>query len=191
MAHRRVADLERNQARGYADGVDALHRPMETILLAILTLLVVGVLALLWRMQKRVEVLQEKIGGLASLDFVPDRLQALARQVETLDLDPVCASLERVVERVQRVEDLASTATAIPSAPPERKQIVRALIVRNLRDEGYEAIRILSPEADLDAEKVVVQVQAVRRGVSCNGTVEVDHEALGGIQLEPSYSAFP
>ena len=164
---------------------------METILLAVLTLLILGVIALLWRMQKRVEVLEEKIGGLATLDFVPDRLQALARQIETLDLDPICATLEKIVERVQRIEELASTAAPLQSAPPQRKQIVRALIVRSLRDEGFEAIRILSPEADLDAEKVVVQVQAVRRGVSCNGTVEVDYEALGGIQLEPSYSAFP
>lgn len=165
---------------------------METTLLALMLLLLCAALALLWRIHRRLERLDEKIRSLAPLDFVPDRLQVLAKRIESLDLDPMHATMDALVERMQRIEDLASTAAA-PATPeaPARRQVVRAVVVRGLRDEGFESVRILSEESELDAEEPEIQVQAVRRGVQCAGTVRMVNGGVLEHHLQPSYSAFP
>ena len=164
---------------------------METTLLALVALLLVGVLVLLWRVHRRIAALEDTARALGTLDFVPDRLQVLAKRVEALDLEPLQLTLDGFGARMQRLEDLAGTAPAGPTEMPDRRRIIRALVVRALREEGFESVRILSEESELDGDSMDVQVQAVRRGVQCAGQVEIADGGIAGIHVEPSYSAFP
>jgi len=164
---------------------------METTLLALALLLLTAALVLLWRLQRRVAAVEDKLRALATLDFVPDRLQLLAKRIEGLDLDPLHAAMDGFGERMQRLEDLASTAVPSQAEMPDRRRVIRALVVRALRDEGFESVRILSDEDELDGDSMQVRVQAVRRGVQCSGKVEIADGGLAGIDVEPSYSAYP
>ena len=164
---------------------------METTLLALALLLLAAALVLLWRLYRRTAAIEDKLRALSALDFVPDRLQMLAKRIEELDLDPLHGAMEGFGERMQRLEDLASTAAPASNEMPDRRRIIRALVVRTLRDEGFESVRILSSEDELDGDSMEVRVQAVRRGVQCAGTVEIADGGLAGIHVEPSYTAFP
>ena len=164
---------------------------METTLLVILALMLAGTLALLWRLRLRVLELEETLRSLAPLGFLPDRMQALAKRVEALDLEPTAKEIERLAGALQRLEDLAISAPQQPQEEFDPVRAARAQVIRALRDEGYTSIRIVAEEEDFAAEPAVLEVHAQRNGVLVRGTVELSDGEIGALDLEPSYSAFP
>ena len=166
---------------------------MDPTLIAVcaLGILLLGMLALLWRLRTRVDELEEGLRSLAPLNFLPDRTQALTKQVEALDLEPLAKEIERLAAGLQRVEDLAVTAPTQPQEAPDPIQVARATIVRTLRDEGFTAIRVLAEPEEFTAEPARLAVQAQKHGVLVTGAVELVDGEVGAVDLEPSYSAFP
>ncbi|MGB0952485.1 MAG: hypothetical protein ACPG31_04630 [Planctomycetota bacterium] len=146
---------------------------------------------MLWRMYGLLESMQSRLKELSSLAFLPDRVQALAKELEALAVDDVRAELEQLHQDLTRLEDVVSVPVAAPSDPPSRVQQVRALVTRFLREEGYLSVVIQSEDADLDLDPAVVAVQAVRKGVLVQGTVEVVEDHIAEVRLDPSYSSFP
>lgn len=160
------------------------------LLVAIIVLAgVTGVM--LWRMHGLLESMQGRLKELSALAFLPDRVQALAKELEALAVDDVRAELEQLHQDLTRLEDVVSVPVAAPVEPPSRVQQVRALVTRYLREEGYLSVVIRSEDADLDMDPCVVSVQAVRKGVMVQGTVEVVEDHVAEIRLDPSYSTFP
>lgn len=147
--------------------------------------------AMLWRMYGLLESMQERLKELSSLAFLPDRVQALAKELEALAVDDVRAELEQLHQDLTRLEDVVSVPVAAPTEPPSRVQQVRALVTRFLREEGYLSVVIKSEDAELELEPAVVAVQAVRKGVMVQGTVEVVEDHVAEVRLDPSYSTFP
>ena len=164
---------------------------MQYALLAAVLVLAVVTGVMLWRMYGMLESMKDRLKELSALAFLPDRVQALAKELEALAVDDVRAELEQLHQDLTRLEDVVSVPVAAPVEPPSRVQQVRALVTRFLREEGYLSIVLRSEDADLESEPCVVSVQAVRKGVTVQGTVEVVEDHVAEVRLDPSYSTFP
>ncbi|MFK5956358.1 MAG: hypothetical protein QM477_07950 [Planctomycetota bacterium] len=164
---------------------------MEIILLVLVLLLLGACLVLIWRVHGRMAGAEERLKELGSLAFLPDRVQALAKELEALAVDDVRAELEQLHQDLVRLEDVISVPVVAPAEPPSRIQMVRALVTRFLREEGYLSVVIVSEDSDLQENPVSVSIHAMRKGVLVQGTVEVVDNHVAEINLDPSYSTFP
>lgn len=164
---------------------------MELILLALVLLLLGAASALIWRVHGRMSGMEERLKELSALAFLPDRVQALAKELEALAVDDVRAELEQLHQDLVRLEDVMAVPVAAPVEPPSRIQMVRALVTRFLREEGYLSVVIESEDAVLDENPSSVAIHAVRKGVLVQGTVEVVDDHVSEVSLDPSYSTFP
>ncbi|MDA0666287.1 MAG: hypothetical protein O3A95_01760 [Planctomycetota bacterium] len=164
---------------------------MELILLVLVLLLLGAASALIWRVHGRMAGMEERLKELSALAFLPDRVQALAKELEALAVDDVHAELEQLHQDLVRLEDVIAVPVAAPVEPPSRIQMVRALVTRFLREEGFLSVVIESEDAALDENPVFVSIHAVRKGVLVQGTVEVVDDHIAAVSLDPSYSTFP
>ena len=164
---------------------------MELILLAIVLLLLGAASALIWRVHGRMAGMEERLKELSALAFLPDRVQALAKELEALAVDDVRAELEQLHQDLVRLEDVMAVPVAAPVEPPSRIQMARALVTRFLREEGYLSVVIESEDAALEENPVAVSIHAVRKGVLVQGTVQVVDDHVAEVNLDPSYSTFP
>ena len=147
--------------------------PLELALIVLLALLLGVALFALWRLARRVEEMGERLQEFSALSFLPDRVQALARALEAADLGSLHTRLDRFAEGLARVEDLAAAPPETGTSPGSRPQAVRARVLRLLREEGYQSIRILSEEEKLAEDPATVRIQATRRGTLVQGRVLV------------------
>ena len=164
---------------------------MDILLLAFVVLLVGASCALLWRMRSRLIAMEDRLKELSSLAFLPDRVQALAKELEALAVDDVRAELAQLHQDLVRLEDVVSAPVTAPVEPPSRVQRVRALVTRFLREEGYLSVVIRSEDQALTENPAAVTIQAVRRGVVVQGVVQVVDDQIAEVRLDPSYSTFP
>ena len=164
---------------------------MDLILLVLVLLLLGAASALIWRVHGRVAGMEERMKELSALAFLPDRVQALAKELEALAVDDVHAELEQLHQDLVRLEDVMAVPMAASVEPPSRIQMVRALVTRFLREEGFLSVVIKSEDAELEENPVAVSVHAVRKGVLVQGTVDVVDDHIAEISLDPSYSTFP
>jgi len=164
---------------------------MEIILLVLVLLLLGASAVLLWRVHGRMAGVEERLKELSSLAFLPDRVQALAKELEALAVDDVRAELEQLHQDLVRLEDVVSVPAVALVEPPSRVQMVRALVTRFLREEGYLAVVIDSDDSALQENPASVSVHAVRNGVMVQGTLEVVDDHVAEVSLDPSYSTFP
>lgn len=164
---------------------------MELALLVLACLLGGGALVALWRQHRRLLEIEERIQEAAPLSFLPDRVQAVARAIEGADLHGLHERVEGIAAGLARVEDLVVAPASGQGASGSRAQQVRARVLRQMRDEGYGSIRILSAEQDLESDPSEVRVQALRRGVLVSGSVQVAGDEVVEIRLDPLYTAFP
>jgi hypothetical protein len=164
---------------------------LEVGLLVVLCLLLAVVIGLLWGQRGRLASLEEKLRELGTLAFLPDRVQALAKELEALAVDDVRAELEQLHKDLVRLEDVVSVPVAAAAEPPSREQIVRAVVTRYLREEGYLAVAIVDEESEFHADPAQVKISALRNGVQMHGQVEVVGEMIGAVELDPSYTSFP
>ena len=168
-----------------------LPTALELALIVLLALLLGVALFTLWRQGKRLEEMTERLEEFRGLAFLPDRVQTLARVVEAAELGALHERLDRFGEGLSRVEDLAAAIPETAAISGSRQQSVRARALRFLRDEGYLATRILSEDAELEADPAEVRVQALRRGTVVRGRVLVVGDEVAEIRLDPHYTAFP
>lgn len=164
---------------------------MELILLVVVLLLLGAACALIWRVHGRMAGMEERMKELSSLAFLPDRVQALAKELEALAVDDVRAELEQLHQDLVRLEDVIAVPVAAPGEPPSRVQMVRALVTRFLREEGYISVVIDSEDGALEENPVSVLIHAVRKGVMVQGAVQVVDDHIAEVSLDPSYSSFP
>lgn len=164
---------------------------MELALLVVVCLLVGVAIALLWLQRSRLAALEEKLRELGALAFLPDRVQALAKELEALAVDDVRAELDQLHKDLVRLEDIVSVPTSTPAAPPSRDQLVRATVTRYLREEGFLSVVLMDEESNFADDPVIVQISALRNGVQMRGSVEVQGEMIGAVELDPSYTSFP
>lgn len=164
---------------------------MEIVLLVVVILLIGASSALVWRVHGRMAGMEERLKELSALAFLPDRVQALAKELEALAVDEVRGELEQLHQDLTRLEDVVSVPVLAPAEPPSRMQRVRALVTRFLREEGYLSVVLRSEDDAFDRDPAVIEIQAVRRGVMVQGTVQVVDDHIAEVQLDPSYSTFP
>lgn len=164
---------------------------LEVGLLVVLCLLLAVVIGLLWGQRGRLTSIEEKLRELGTLAFLPDRVQALAKELEALAVDDVRAELEQLHKDLVRLEDVVSVPVAAAAAPPSREQIVRAVVTRYLREEGYLAVAIDDDESEIHNDPAQVTISALRNGVQMHGQVEVIGDMIGAVELDPSYTSFP
>lgn len=164
---------------------------MEVILLVLVLLLLAAIFAVLWMARGRIHAMEAKLRELSSLAFLPDRVQALAKELEALAVDDVRAELEQLHKDLVRLEDVVAVPFVGSSEPPSREQMVRALVTRFLRDEGYSSVVIDDAESELDADLSTVLVTAMKHGARIHGSVIVEGNTIGAVDLEPSYTSFP
>lgn len=164
---------------------------MLTALVLLVLVVAVAGLVLTWSLRGRLEAQERKLEELAGLSFLPDRVQALAREVEAQDLDLVMKELEAVHQALDRLE--GGIAVLEPAEPRElpRPQVVRALVTRFLREEGFHAVVIDNADEELEAPRLDVRVHATREGATWRGQVTVDDEQVVDRRLEASFTAFP
>jgi len=166
---------------------------VETLLLVLLLLVIAGGASATWWLRGRLRDLEERLGEFAPLSLVPDRLQALARVIESLDPEQLREELESIRDALQRVEDLVAVPVVVEETgeEPELPIRVRAAIQRHLRDEGYEAVNVLDEDEALASDPAKVRVECRRRGLRILGTVLVEGERVVEADLAPSYTMFP
>jgi len=164
---------------------------LQVALLVLVCLLLAVAIGLVWLQRARLVVIEEKLRELGTLAFLPDRVQALAKELEALAVDDVRAELEQLHKDLVRLEDLVSVPLATPAAPPSRDQIVRTVVTRYLREEGYLSVAIDDDASELGADPARVKIAALRNGVQVHGYVEVVGDAIGAVVLDPSYTSFP
>jgi hypothetical protein len=119
---------------------------MELVLLVIVILLIGASSALVWRVHGRMVGMEERLKELSALAFLPDRVQALAKELESLAVDEVRGELEQLHQDLTRLEDVMSVPVLAPVEPPSRVQMMRALVTRFLREEGYISVVLRSDD---------------------------------------------
>lgn len=164
---------------------------MELALLILLCALAGVALFAAWRVLKRLDDLEERMQETAPLAFLPDRVQALARNLEAAELGGLHERMERLAEGVARVEDLVVAPTESGLAVGSRAQQVRARVIRHLREEGLSSVRVQSGDEELEQDPAQVQVRALRRGTLLQGSVTVAGDEVADVRLDPIYTAFP
>ncbi len=163
---------------------------MEVLLLALCLGLLAATCVLLWMLFARLQRLEGRLAELGSLAFLPDRVQALAKELEALTVDDLRRDLDQLHQDLVRLEDTVSVPL-VAATPPSRVQSVRALITRHLREEGYLSVVILSEDVALEQNPAEVEVQAMRRGCQVHGVVQVVDDAIAEVRFDPSYMTFP
>jgi hypothetical protein len=164
---------------------------LQVVLLVVVCLLLAVVIGLLWMQRGRLVVIEQKLRELGTLAFLPDRVQALAKELEALAVDDVRAELEQLHKDLVRLEDLVAAPRVSAAAPASRSQIVRALVTRHLREEGYLSVAIDDAASALDADPAQAKISALRNGVQVHGHVQVVGDTIGAVVLDPSYTSFP
>ncbi|MBT3341109.1 MAG: hypothetical protein HOM34_02515 [Planctomycetes bacterium] len=164
---------------------------LALILGCLLTFMVAGAGVVLWQVSKRLKRVQERLEAMQVLSLLPDRVQALSRVVEDLDPGLIREEFERIHTALARLEALAASPAG--AAPPEisRADVVRALVHRWLRDEGYRSARLLDGETDFSKDPVAIQVRGILNGTQIEGSVLVRGDEVVEATLEPDYRAFP
>lgn len=173
---------------------------MEFLLLGLLFLALAAGLWAAWRVYVRLRRIEREVRDLAALNLLHDRMQALADMVQQVDAPKLRRELERIYDSLHAVDvslqRLADhTARPMPAPQPEyaqsRADSVRNRVRTTLRDEGYQSIRILAAEPDLEAEPAVLRVEAQRQGLRVLGTVTVERGQVVDLRLDPNYALFP
>lgn len=165
---------------------------MDFILLALLCLSLVALAVIAWYLRKQLRRFESRFEDFDALRFMPDRIQAMAKEVEAMQIDDVRKELDHIQTTLRRIEDLSATPVAsVVNSQLPRPQQLRSLVTRDLLSRDYADIVIHSTDEELSAEQVQISVTAKRNGASVNGVVTVDNEIIADIKLKAHYTTFP
>ncbi|MCX8266606.1 MAG: hypothetical protein OTI37_03245 [Planctomycetota bacterium] len=165
---------------------------MDFILLALLCLSLVALAVIAWYLRKQLRRFEARFDDFKALRFMPDRIQALAKEMESMQISEVRDELDSIQATLRRIEDLsvvpADSITRESILP--RHQQLRALVTRDL-PRDYVDIVIDSADEELSAEQVQVSLTAKRNGAIVTGVVSVDNDIITDINLKAHYITFP
>ncbi|TAH38650.1 MAG: hypothetical protein EYC70_04585 [Planctomycetota bacterium] len=137
---------------------------------------------------------------LSDLNLLHERMQALADTVQQVDAPRLRRELERIYDSLhvvdlslQRLADQTSRPVipAVSELGASHAEQVRSRVRTQLRDEGYQSIRILAGDHDLEADPATLRVEAQRQGLRVLGTVTVERGLVVDVNLDPNYALFP
>ncbi|MBC8371236.1 MAG: hypothetical protein H8E25_14645 [Planctomycetes bacterium] len=165
---------------------------MDFILLALLSLSLAALAVIAWYMRKQLHRFEARFDNFKTLRFMPDRIQALAKELDALQIEEIRNELDEMQATLRRIEDLSAAPGANAAEPVQSSpQVLRALVTRDLLTRGYDDIVISSSDDDLSAEQVSISLSAKRNGASVNGYVSVDNLIITDINLKAHYTTFP
>ena len=166
---------------------------MDFILLALLCLSLAALAVVAWYLRKQLRRFEARFDDFKALRFMPDRIQALAKEMESMQISDVRDELDSIQTTLRRIEDLsvvpADSITRESTLP--RHQQLRALVARDLLSRGYVDIVIDSTDDELSVEQVHVSLTAKRNGAIVTGVVSVDNDIITDINLKTHYITFP
>ena len=165
---------------------------MDFILLALLCLSLAALAVIAWYLRKQLRRFEARFNDFKALRFMPDRIQALAKEIESMQISDVRDELDSIQATLRRIEDLSVVPVegARESTLPRHQQL-RALVTRDLLSRDYVDIVIDSADEELSAEQVQVSLTAKRNGAIVTGVVSVDHDIITDINLKTHYITFP
>lgn len=165
---------------------------MDFILLVLLSLSLVALATIAWYLRKQLLRFESRFEDFKALRFMPDRIQALAKEIEAMQISEVRRELDEIHATLRCIEDLSATSAAVPmNSSPLSPQMLRALVARDLLTRDYADIVITSSDEELLAGQTRIAVTAKRNGASVNGFVNVDNEVITDINLKAHYTTFP
>ncbi|MFT7517160.1 MAG: hypothetical protein ACI84O_000950 [Myxococcota bacterium] len=165
---------------------------MDIILLVLLCLSLVALATIAWYMRTQLLRFEARFDDFKALRFMPDRIQALAKEIEAMPVSEVRGELDDIHATLRRIEDLsAAPVPALNDSTPLSPQMLRALVTRDLLSRDYVDIVISSSDDELLSEQTRIAVTAKRNGASVNGFVNVDNEIITDINLKAHYTTFP
>ena len=165
---------------------------MDFILLALLCLSLAALAVIAWYLRKQLRRFESRFNDFKALRFMPDRIQALAKEIESMQISDVRDELDSIQATLRRIEDLSVVPVegARESTLPRHQQL-RALVIRDLLSRDYVDIVIDSADEELSAEQVQVSLTAKRNGAIVTGVVSVDNDIITDINLKTHYITFP
>jgi hypothetical protein len=165
---------------------------MDFILLALLCLSLAALAVIAWYLRKQLRRFESRFNDFKALRFMPDRIQALAKEIESMQISDVRDELDSIQATLRRIEDLSVVPVdgARESTLPRHQQL-RALVIRDLLSRDYVDIVIDSADEELSAEQVQVSLTAKRNGAIVTGVVSVDNDIITDINLKAHYITFP
>ena len=165
---------------------------MDFILLALLCLSLAALAVIAWYLRKQLRRFEARFNDFKALRFMPDRIQALAKEIESMQISDVRDELDSIQATLRRIEDLSVVPVdgARESTLPRHQQL-RALVIRDLLSRDYVDIVIDSADEELSAEQVQVSLTAKRNGAIVTGVVSVDNDIITDINLKTHYITFP
>jgi len=165
---------------------------MDFILLALLCLSLAALAVIAWYLRKQLRRFEARFNDFKALRFMPDRIQALAKEIESMQISDVRDELDSIQATLRRIEDLGVVPVegARESTLPRHQQL-RALVIRDLLSRDYVDIVIDSADEELSAEQVQVSLTAKRNGAIVTGVVSVDNDIITDINLKTHYITFP
>ncbi|MBT4465228.1 MAG: hypothetical protein HOD03_00905, partial [Planctomycetes bacterium] len=130
---------------------------MDFILLALLCLSLAALAVIAWYLRKQLRRFESRFNDFKALRFMPDRIQALAKEIESMQISDVRDELDSIQATLRHIEDLSVVPVdgARESTLPRHQQL-RALVIRDLLSRDYVDIVIDSADEELSAEQVQV-----------------------------------
>ena len=165
---------------------------MDFILLALLCLSLAALAVIAWYLRKQLRRFEARFDDFKALRFMPDRIQALAKEIESMQISDVRDELDSIQATLRRIEDLSVVPVeGAPESTLPRHQQLRALVTRDLLSRDYVDIVIDSADEELSAEQAQVSLTAKRNGAIVTGVVSVDNDIITDINLKAHYITFP
>ena len=142
---------------------------MESYIYLFIVLITLALVSVFWLFSRRLSSVDEAFKSLSSLPSLVNRLKDLEDSVAKKDSDLVSEELSKIWDSLNRLEDLLIVGARKNNVEISRTALVRTLVLKWLRDEGYYSVKILNDADELDCEQVEVVVEAVRNGLLHRG----------------------
>ena len=165
---------------------------MTYILFALIFVQIVLFLVGGWYLKRHLEKIEESLGALDAMRFMPDQLQHLVKEVESLEMSEIRSRLDDFYIALTRVEDLAATQNYSDNdSEAFEEQLVRAMTVRHLLAQGFRDVVFQSFPEDFDGDSAELSILAKRDGAQYSGTIKIDKNEIVSQNLNPNFTSFP
>jgi len=156
-----------------------------------------------WQILGRLRAFERHLERLQDLAPLRERVEHLAETETDLDLrrlehvlldlrDATKRNEERMLALLEGAQARANTSLPVPAAG--NSALLAERIVGRMLALGYERVQLVTPLSELEpllGGEGAVTLEARRDGVSCKGRVKIKAGAIGDVQMQSAYSAFP
>jgi hypothetical protein len=156
-----------------------------------------------WQILGRLKAFEKHLARLEDLAVLRERVEHLAGAQPELDLRRLEHVLLDLRDATKRTEERlltlvegtrASSVTGLPVPAAASAALLSERIVTRMLALGYERVQLVTPLSELEpllGGEGAVTLEARRDGVSCKGRVKIKAGAIGDVQMQSAYSAFP